>query len=135
MKGIRVLVVDDERDFVETLIKRLKMRNIDATGAWNGEDALRILDKQEVDVVVLDVRMPGMNGEDTLREIKRRMPLIQVILLTGHGSLESGIKGMKLGAFDYITKPADLDELVQKIGLAYEKKSTHEEAVKGQTIA
>ncbi len=63
------------------------------------------------------------------------MPLMQVILLTGHGSLESGIKGMKLGAFDYITKPADLDELVQKIGLAYEKKSTHEEAVKGQTIA
>ncbi|MFH1672371.1 MAG: response regulator [Pseudomonadota bacterium] len=134
MEGFRVLVVDDEVDFLETMIKRLKKRNLDVMGARSGEEALQILSKEPIDVVVLDVKMPGMDGEDTLREIKRREPLVQVIMLTAHGSVDSGIEDMTLGAFDYIVKPADLDELIKKLEHAYKKKLIHEEKIRRAKI-
>jgi two-component system, OmpR family, response regulator len=126
MEEFRVLVVDDEDDFRETIVKRLQKRKMTAQGAESGEKALDLIDVQPFDVVVLDVKMPGLDGIETLREIKKKKPLIEVILLTGHASMESGIEGIKLGAFDYVMKPANLDELVEKMRQAYEKKVVSE---------
>jgi DNA-binding NtrC family response regulator len=122
MEDFKVLVVDDEDDFRETIVKRLRKRNMTAQEAASGERALELIEAQPFDVVVLDVKMPGLDGIDTLREIKKRKPLIEVILLTGHASMESGIEGIKLGAYDYVMKPANLDELVEKMRQAYDKK-------------
>lgn len=134
MEDFRVLVVDDEDDFRETLVKRLQRRNLDVTGAESGEKALQLIDKYLYDVVILDVKMPGIDGIETLREIKNRKPLIEVLMLTGHASVESGIEGMKLGAFDYIMKPADIDKLVEKMHQAYDKKAAHDEKIRQATI-
>ncbi|MBI5584738.1 MAG: response regulator [Deltaproteobacteria bacterium] len=134
MEDFRVLVVDDEDDFRETLIKRLQKRNLDVSGAENGEKALEMIDKYLYDVVILDVKMPGIDGIEALREIKRRKPLVEVIMLTGHASVESGIEGMKLGAFDYLTKPADFDQFLEKLRQAYEKKFAHDEKIRQATI-
>ena len=130
MNRFKVLFVDDEIDFLETLLKRMKKRGVDVTGVGSGEQALSFLDTNQVDVVVLDVRMPGMDGIETLREIKRRHPLIEVIMLTGHANLEVAIEGMELGAFDYLMKPMDIDELLYKVEDAYKKKSLHEQKIK-----
>lgn len=129
MERFRVLVVDDEEDFLETIVKRLQDRNLDAAGVLSGEQALKFLDERDVDVVVLDVRMPGIDGIETLKEIKKRKPTIEVIMLTGHASVESGIQGMQLGAFDYVMKPVPLDELLDKMRQAYERKRIQEEQV------
>ncbi len=126
MEEFKILVVDDEDDFRETIVKRLQKRKMTARGAESGEKALEFIEAQPFDVVVLDVKMPGLDGIDTLREIKQRRPLIEVILLTGHASMESGIEGMKLGAFDYVMKPANLEELIEKMRQAYEKKVVSE---------
>jgi two-component system, OmpR family, response regulator len=126
MRELRALIVDDEIDYLETLVNRLKRRNIDAQGVESGNKALELLGREEFDVVVLDVRMPGIDGIQTLREVKERKPLVEVILLTGHGSVESGIQGMRLGAFDYVMKPVDIDELLEKITQAHERKLINE---------
>jgi len=120
---LSVLLVDDEMDFLDTLIKRLKKRNVDASGVKSGEEALDFLNRNSVDVVVLDVKMPGMDGIETLREIKKVNPLVEVIMLTGHASIEVAIEGMELGAFDYLMKPIDIDDLLYKLQDAYKKKS------------
>ncbi|MBN1843778.1 MAG: response regulator [Deltaproteobacteria bacterium] len=130
MNEFSVLVVDDEDDFRETFVKRLKRRNLDVSGVESGEKALELLDENPFDVVILDVKMPGMDGVDVLREMKKKRPLTEVIMLTGHASVESGIEGMKLGAFDYIMKPADINELMDKMRQAYERKSIHEEKIR-----
>jgi DNA-binding NtrC family response regulator len=130
----RVLVVDDEADFVTTLVNRLRKRNLEVSGVASGEKALGLLDKEPFDVVILDVKMPGMDGVDVLREMKRKWPLVEVIMLTGHASIESGIEGMKLGAFDYIIKPMDIDDLVDKMRKAFEKKSNHQEKIRQAKI-
>jgi DNA-binding NtrC family response regulator len=130
MEEFRVLVVDDEPDFLETILKRLKRRKIDATGVDSGKAALALLEQQPFDVVILDVRMPGMDGIDTLKEMKKCRPLMEVIMLTGHASVEAGMQGMQLGAFDFVMKPADIDELLEKIRQAYERKQLHEEKVR-----
>lgn len=130
MEEFKVLVVDDEDDFRETIVKRLHKRNMTARGAESGEKALDLIDSQHFDVVVLDVKMPGLDGIETLREIKKRKPLIEVILLTGHASMESGIEGIKWGAFDYVMKPANFDDLVEKMRQAYEKKVVSEAQVR-----
>jgi len=127
MENLRVLVVDDEADFLETIVMRLQRRKIDASGVDDGKKALEIVENERFDVVVLDVLMPGMDGIETLKLLKKRKPFIEVIILTGHGSVESGLQGMQFGAFDYIMKPADLDELLEKIQQAYERKRIHEE--------
>jgi DNA-binding NtrC family response regulator len=134
MGKIRVLVVDDEEDFRDTMVNRLNKRDFEAEGAENGEKALERINAYLYDVVLLDIRMPGMDGISALREIKKTKPLIEVIMLTGHGSVESGIDGMKLGAFDYLLKPCDFDTLMEKIRQAYEKKATHEDKIRQATI-
>jgi len=127
MENLRVLVVDDEADFLETIVKRLQRRKIDACGVDGGKKALEIVENERFDVVVLDILMPGMDGIETLKLLKKKKPFIEVIILTGHGSVESGLQGMQFGAFDYIMKPAELDELLEKIQQAYERKRIHEE--------
>ena len=122
MEGLRVLFVDDEDDFRETIVKRLNARKIRAMGAESGVRALEIVKDNDFDVIVLDVKMPGMDGIETLRHIKQMKPEIEVIMLTGHASVEFGLKGMQLGAFDYVMKPAPLNELLDTINQAYSKK-------------
>jgi two-component system, OmpR family, response regulator len=133
MRSFRVLIVDDELDFLETIVKRLKRRKIDATGIDSGIKALDLLEKEPFDVVILDVRMPGMDGIETLKEMKKKRPLMEVIMLTGHASVESGVQGMQYGAFDYVMKPANIDDLLEKIHEAYERKALHEEMVRENT--
>ena len=130
MDAIQVLLVDDEVEFLETLIKRMKKRNVDITGVKSGEEALIALDQNQVDVVILDVRMPGMDGIETLKEIKKRYPLIEVIMLTGHASVEVAVQGMELGAFDYLMKPMNIDELLYKVEDAHKNKLIQEEKLK-----
>jgi DNA-binding NtrC family response regulator len=122
----RVLVVDDELDFLETIVKRLQVRNIEASGVDSGPKALELLNEQDFDVVILDVKMPGMDGIETLLEMKKKKPLMPVIMLTGHATVASAIQGMKLGAFAYVMKPVPLDELLEKIHKAHERKLTQE---------
>jgi len=121
MTEIKVLVVDDEIEFATSLAERLKLRNFNCKVCHGGTEALQTI-KESLpdvpDVVVLDLKMPDMSGLDVLAEIKRRYPGIQVIMLTGHGSISSGIQGMEGGAFDYLMKPFDINELEQKIRLA-----------------
>ena len=119
---IRVLIVDDEDDFRETIVKRLKVRKLEAESASTGAAALALLAERPFDVMVLDVKMPDMDGIETLRQAKRIAPDTEVIMLTGHASMEFGMKGMQLGAFDYIMKPAPIAELLDTITQAYEKK-------------
>jgi two-component system OmpR family response regulator len=126
MEKFKMLVVDDEQDFLETILKRLKARKIEVTGVDSGYKALEFLDNHDVDVTILDVKMPGMDGIETLREIKKKKPLVEVIMLTGHASVESGIQGMQLGAFDYVMKPVALDELLEKVRQAYDRKVIQE---------
>ncbi len=127
---LRVLIVDDEVEFLDTLAKRLTKRRLQVSCSTSGEDAIRILKERPLDVVILDVKMPGMDGIEALREIKRTNPLVEVIMLTGHANVEVAIQGMELGAFDYLMKPIDIDELLYKVQDAYKKKSIQEEKIK-----
>ena len=126
MEEIRVLLVDDEVEFLEALEKRLRKRNLQVSCSYSGEAALEFLVDHPVDVVVLDVKMTGMSGIQTLREIKRKCPLVEVIMLTGHANVEVAIEGMELGAFDYLMKPVDIDDLLYKVQDAHKKKSLQE---------
>jgi DNA-binding NtrC family response regulator len=123
----KVLLVDDESPFVEALSKRLTMRELQVSIALSGPEALEKLEQNpSIDVVVLDVKMPGMDGIETLKAIKARYPLIEVIMLTGHATVESAIDGMKDGALDYLMKPCDLDVLMAKVREAKNKKAAQE---------
>jgi two-component system, OmpR family, response regulator len=126
MEEFKVLIVDDEQDFLETIVKRLRARDIEVSGVESGYLALEALDSNPPDIIILDVRMPGMDGIETLREIKKKKPLTEVIMLTGHASVETGIQGMQLGAFDYLMKPIALDELLEKVRQAYARKLVQE---------
>jgi DNA-binding NtrC family response regulator len=126
-----VLLVDDEVPFVETMTKRLKKRELVVNTAFSGKEALEVLDKnRNTDVVILDVKMPGMDGIETLGEIKKSYPLTEVVMLTGHGTIESAIDGMKKGAYDYLLKPCDIDQLMRKVEEATQKKRKHEEKIR-----
>jgi len=125
-----VLLVDDEVPFVETMTKRLTKRDLQVTTAFSGAEALEKLGKEApVEVVILDVKMPGMDGIETLREIKRRHPLVEVVMLTGHATVETAIEGMKLGAFDYLMKPCDMEILISKVGGAASRKREQERKI------
>jgi DNA-binding response OmpR family regulator len=119
--GPSVLVVDDEQDFVETLVKRMERRGFKVTGVGSGQEALLLLGKEHFDVVILDVMMPGMDGIETLREIKLAWPKIQVILLSGHGGEEMGVRGMAYGAYAYLLKPVALKTIVETAYTAFEE--------------
>lgn len=122
MKKLRLLLVDDEKEFVGTLADRLKMRDLEATVAHDGEEALSAVEKEEPDVIVLDVKMPGMDGIEVLRRVKDAYPNVEVIILTGHGSEKDEEAARRLGAFDYVKKPADLDTLVPRIKNAFKQR-------------
>ena len=126
MEGIRLLLVDDEDDFRMTLASRLKKRKLEVWDVENGYKAIEEVRASPIDVAVVDVKMPGMDGLETLKQIKQINPLIEVIMLTGHASVESGIEGMRLGAFDYLMKPCDINELILKIEDAYQRKLVQE---------
>jgi len=130
MSIAKVLLVDDETDFVESFSERLKMRNLEILSAFSGPEALQILEtNQDTEVVILDVKMPEMDGIETLAEIKKRYPLAEVIMLSGHADVESAIEGMKHGAFDYLMKPCEMDNIMAKVTEAAEKKRQHEEKI------
>jgi DNA-binding NtrC family response regulator len=126
----KVLLVDDEVPFVEALSKRLDKRGIKVIPAFSGSEALeKLAGDSSIDSVVLDVKMPGMDGIDTLKAIKASYPLVEVVMLTGHATVESAIEGMKLGALDYLMKPCDMDVLLAKIRDAKAKKTNHEQKI------
>ena len=135
MDSFRVLVVDDEKAFLETLVNRLNKRDIDTTGVPSGEKALEEMKKKLFDVVILDIKMPGgMDGIEALKEMKKIQPLAEVILLTGHGSVETSIEGMKVGAFDYLLKPVNLEAIITKMAEAFEKKDAHDQKIRKAKI-
>ena len=130
MSIANVLLVDDEADFVETFSERLELRDLEISKAFNGEEALQVLEtNRTIELVILDVKMPGMDGIETLAEIKKRYPLVEVIMLSGHADVESAIDGMKQGAFDYLMKPCDIDQMIAKVTEAAAKKRQHEEKI------
>lgn len=123
---VRLLLVDDEKDFVNILSKRIKRRNIDVAKAFSGAEAIQALRGQEFDVAVLDLKMEDMDGIEVLKMLKIMDPKLAVIMLTGHGSAEAAEQGIKLGAFDYLTKPCELEELLGKIMEAYAHRKQDE---------
>jgi DNA-binding NtrC family response regulator len=126
-----VLLVDDEAPFVETMTKRLTKRSLEVLTALSGEEALDVLKKDDrIDVVILDVKMPGMDGIETLKAIRGDFPLVEVIMLTGHATVETSIDGMRLGAFDYLMKPCDMEVLMEKVNTAAKKKRDHEAKIR-----
>jgi len=133
VEPLSVLIVDDEVEFLETLVKRLRKRKLAVNGVTSGEAALAQLKENPVDIVVLDVKMPGMNGLEALREIKKTYGLMEVIMLTGHANMEVAMEGMEIGAFDYLMKPIDIDELLYKIQDAYKRKMLNEKTGAAET--
>ena len=126
----RILIVDDEERFRLTLGKLLKVRELDVTTLGSGPEALEVLKQEQYDVIVLDVRMPGMDGIETLAEIKKLNPNIEVIILTGHASVDAAVDIMKLGGYDYLLKPCSVEELIEKIEAAFERKQAREQRAK-----
>ena len=127
---INVLIVDDEKDFVEMLSLRLERAGHRVRSAFDGESGLAALAEAECDVVILDIRMPGIDGITVLKEIRARYPVVEVIMLTGHGTIDSAVEGLKSGAFDYVQKPAKFDELLEKLEAARQRKAEHEERIR-----
>ena len=118
----KVLLVDDEQDFLETLSSRLEMRGLKVSAVTSGEQAIAVAKEQEYDAIVVDLSMPGIDGLETLKRIKANNPNAEIIMLTGHGSVASGVEAMKLGAGDFLQKPVELTELMSKIGEAKGKR-------------
>ncbi len=131
---IRVLLVDDEKDFVDVLAERLETRDFEVSIAYNGDEAIEKIKEKEMDVVILDVLMPGKDGIETLMEIKKIKPILEVIMLTGNATVESAVEGMKIGAFDYLMKPTETKDLVAKIVKAYKRKAEQEERIRQAEI-
>ncbi|MBU0987612.1 MAG: response regulator [Proteobacteria bacterium] len=122
MKEIKVLLVDDEEDFVKTLSERIQMRDLGSDIALNGEEALKLVDTQVPDVMVLDLKMPGIDGMEVLRRVKKAYPQVQVIMLTGHGSEKDEKTARRLGVYEYLQKPVEIETLVKYIKRAYKSK-------------
>ncbi len=126
----RILLIDDEKDFVEMLTLRLQEIGEEVLQAYSGLECLEKLKETEIDVVILDVKMPGMDGIETLQEIKKRYPLVEVIMLTGHGTIETAVQGMKQGAYDFLIKPADFEDLTTKLNKARERRHDQMERIR-----
>jgi DNA-binding NtrC family response regulator len=129
MEAMKIMLVDDEERFLSTTQKLLTKKGIDAVTAASGAEALEMLQRKHVHVVILDVKMPGMDGNETLKEIKRRFPLVEVIMLTGHATVESAIDGLKSGATDYLMKPTEISDLIAKAREAFRKRLLLEEKI------
>jgi two-component system OmpR family response regulator len=126
MKTARILLVDDEVAFANNIAKLISKRGFEVKTVYDGQSAIQALDESDFDVIVLDLKMPGLDGMAALRLIKGKKPQVEVIILTGHGSMESGIDGIQLGAFDFIMKPVRFDDLHEKIREAYQRKLVQE---------
>ncbi len=122
MKEFKVLMVDDEEDFVKTLDERMKMRNLESSVALDGEQALKKMSQDVPDVMVLDLKMPGIDGMEVLRKVRQAYPLVQVVMLTGHGSEKDEAEARRLGAFEYLQKPVPIETLVKVLKAAYKQK-------------
>ena len=122
MANPQLLIVDDEERFLTTTKALLQKRGFTTFISTNGPNAMKILDTERIDVVILDIKMPGLDGVEVLRVIKKRHPLVEVIMLTGHASAESAVSGLNLGAFDYLMKPCDIQTMIDKVNQAYAKK-------------
>ena len=131
---IKVLIADDEKEFIETLAQRLEMRDFAVTTVDSGGAAIEIAAKINFDVIILDVQMPEINGIDALKKIKEATPLVPVIMLTGEATVENAIQGMKLGAFDFLIKPTEMDRLSDKIKQAHAHKHAQEERIRQAEI-
>ena len=118
MAGEKVLLIDDEEEFTRALSERMETRGITAVTASNGPDALKIIEKENFDAVVLDMVMPGMDGIETLKNLLEKNPDLQVILLTGHATVQKSVEALKIGAVDFLEKPAQIEQLVDKIKTA-----------------
>ena len=129
MEAMKLMLVDDEERFLSTTQKLLTKKGIDVITASSGAEAIEILQHKHIHVAILDVKMPGMDGNETLKEIKRQFPLVEVIMLTGHATVESAIDGLKSGATDYLMKPTDIDDLIAKAGEAFRKRQVLEEKI------
>ena len=130
MTDANILLVDDEVAFVDAMTRRLTKRNTKVFQAYDGKQAMEQLDHNaEIEVVILDVKMPGKDGIEVLQDIKHKHPLVEVIMLTGHATVESAIEGMKRGAFDYLMKPCDIENLLAKVKESAAKKRSHEEKI------
>lgn len=135
MSTINLLLVDDEEQFLVTAKKLMDKRGVNTFVCSNGFDALRILKERRIDVVLLDLKMPGINGVEVLRKIKLNHPDIEVILLTGHASVDSAVEGLKLGACDYLMKPSTIPDILEKVKEAYERKVAKEEKARKDKVA
>ena len=122
--NIKVLIADDEEEFGSTLVTRLQLRSFDTTMVTSGGAALKAIAQEQPDVLLLDLKMPDIDGLEVLASLKQSYPNVEVIILTGHGSFEAGQEGMKLGAYDYVMKPVDLDQLIDRIKAAFQEKKT-----------
>ena len=131
----RLLLVDDEKEFVQALSERLALRDYDVAISLSGDEALEKIKRYNYDVVILDVAMPGVGGIDALREIKKMKPLTEVIMLTGHGTIEAAIEGMRLGAFDFLIKPCNTEDLDTKIKNAQTRKAEHEDRIRAAKVS
>ena len=130
MEQMKMMLVDDEERFLSTTKKLLSRKGCEIETALSGSEALEKLASQTFHVVILDVKMPGMDGIETLKMIKRRFPLVEVIMLTGHATVESAVDGLKSGATDYLMKPTDIDDLLQKAEEAFEKRKRVEDKIR-----
>lgn len=129
MKEMKVLLVDDEQKFVEALSERLQMRDLENETVYDGEEALNFVDDKEPDVMVLDLKMPGIDGMEVLRRVKKKFPDIRVIILTGHGTDRDEEESRRIGVFDYLKKPVDIELLVRRI------KAAHRDKIQGSMAA
>jgi len=129
MVKMRIMLVDDEERFLQTTQKMIAKKGYDALTVTSGEECLKTLEEELVHVVILDVKMPGMDGVETLKHIKQRFPMVEVIMLTGHATAESAVEGLKLGATDYLTKPTNIDDLISKAEEAYNKRLALEQKI------
>jgi DNA-binding NtrC family response regulator len=130
MEEMKMMLVDDEERFLSTTKKLLSKKGYDVYTAISGAEALEKLRTQNIHVVILDVKMPGMDGIETLKAVKRKFPMVEVIMLTGHGTVESAVEGLKSGATDYLTKPTDVNDLITKAEEAFEKRQRLEEKIR-----
>ena len=133
MKTLKLMLVDDEKRYLQTTAKLMEKKGIEVVTAQSGEQALDLLRTHDVHVVILDIKMPGMDGFKTLRAIKTLYPQVEVIMLTGHATMDSAIEGLQFGAFDYVMKPADIDDIVNKAYEAFEKRRRLDEKIRELT--
>jgi len=130
VEKMKLMLVDDEERFLSSIAKLLSKKGIDAVTATSGAEAIEKLKRQTIHVVILDVKMPGMDGNETLVEIKKLFPMVEVIMLTGHATVEFAVDGLKSGATDYLMKPIGIDDLIQKAEEAFEKRQRLEEKIR-----